>query len=123
MAEQAKREKEKAAEDRSKRLEELKEKWVAIPQSNTGKKDKKGTNASSADDAMEPEEDDDGLAFLDDISSNVKPKNDTDDLFGDGDSDDGAEDIFGSVVAAKKRKLVEDDEEEPEDSKRSKSEI
>jgi len=133
-AEQAKRDKQKAAEDKQKRLEEMKEKWVTLPPqtATSSKKDKKGVAST---DVVDSDDEDDGLAFLNNLSDNKeKVTAEEADLFGDDEEDAKDEsgfkaetdedDIFGDVVAVKKRKLVNDEDEDGDGdsgSKRSKT--
>lgn len=113
-AEQAKRDRQKAAEDRAKRLEEIKEKWDAIPAASS-KKEKKSKAAGDSGDQMPVDsDDDDGLGFLDNVlTSGSGPKahitSEDADLFGDDDNgDDDDDDIFGDRAPSKKRKVIDD---------------
>ena len=112
-AEQAKRDRQKAAEDRAKRLEEIKEKWEAVPAA-ASKKGKKSKTVGDSDDQMPVDsDDDDGLGFLDNVSltsgSKTHLASEDADLFGDdGDVDD--DDIFGDAPS-KKRKVIDDAED------------
>ena len=111
-AEQAKRDKQKAAEDRAKRLEEIKEKWVAIPAASmTSKKEKKGRTVGDSDEDNTQQipmdsDDDDDLAFLNDISDSSKAQvtSEEADLFGDDD------DIFSDVPSNKNKRKAGDNE-------------